>query len=195
MANLAATRNRFQVIATILGAIAFVAALLVFLPLRPSAEQKEADLNAAKLRSKQLEAEVDPLRSLPDKLVKARADIATFYQERFPDRFSAIPETIGNLSSEHGVRLSDVKYETSDTNFTGIQEVTMEANLSGDYAKVVRFINALERSKVFLLVDTITLAEEGDAGRGDVRLQVRILSVLRSRTNTAAAVAPPGGAS
>ena len=195
MANLATTRKRFQTVAVILSAIAVGAALLVFLPLRPSAGQKEADLNAAKLRSKQLEAEVEPLRSLPDKLVKARADIATFYKERFPDRFSAIPETIGNLSSEHGVRLSDVKYETNETNFSGIQEVTMEANLSGDYAKVVRFINALERSKVFLLVDRITLAEEGDAGRGEVRLQIRILSVLRSRTGTTAAVNQPGGAS
>jgi type IV pilus assembly protein PilO len=186
MANLAATRKRFQIAAAILGTIAVIAALLAFLPLRPSTEQKEADLNEAKLRSKQLEVEVEPLRSLPDKLAKARTDIANFNQERFPDRFSAIPETIGELSSKHGVRLSDVKYETVETNFPGIEEVSMEANLSGDYAKVVQFINALERSKVFLLIDRITLAEEGQTGGGEVRLQVRILSVLRSRTASAA---------
>ncbi|HUS19336.1 MAG TPA: GspMb/PilO family protein [Terriglobales bacterium] len=190
MANLADTRKRFQIAAIALGAIALVAAVFAFLPLLPSTEQKEADLNEAKLKSKQLEVEVAPLRTLPDKLVKARTDIATFYKERFPDRFSAIPEAIGDLSSKHGVRLADVKYETVETNFPGIHEVAMEANLSGDYAKVVRFINALERSQVFLLIDRITLAEEGQTGAGEVRLQVRILSVLRNGaagTTTAAA--------
>ena len=180
MANLTSTRKRFQSVATVLAAIAAIAALLVFLPLRPSAEQKEFELNDAKLQAKRLEAEVAPLRGLPNKLVQARTDIATFYQERFADRFSAMPETLGDLSSKHGVRLSDVKYETAETNFAGIQEVSMEANLSGEYAKVVGFINALERSQVFLLIDKITLAEEGATGGGEVRLQIRILTVLRS---------------
>lgn len=179
MANLTATRKRFKLIATVLGGIAVVAALAVFLPLRPSPEEKEMELNAAKLKSKLLETEVAPLRGLPEKLVKARADIATFQKDRFPDRFSAIPEALGELSSEHNVRLTDVKYETAETELPGIQQVTMEANLSGDYARVVHFINALERSKVFFLIERITLGEEG-TGAGDVRLQIRIISVLRS---------------
>ncbi|HUR36817.1 MAG TPA: GspMb/PilO family protein [Terriglobales bacterium] len=179
MANLAATRKNFETAAWIMGIVAIIAALLVFLPLRPSAEQKAAELNEANLKAKQLESEVNPLRGLPEKLVKARTDISTFYKERLPERFSAIPETLGELSSDHDVHLSDVKYETNDTNFPGIQEVTMEATLSGDYASVVHFINSLERSKVFLLIDKVTLAEEGATGAGDVRLQIRLLSVLR----------------
>lgn len=192
MANLAVARQRFQNIATVLVVIAAVAALLVFLPLRPSPEQKEVELNAAKLESKRLESEVAPLQGLPDKLAKARTDISAFYQDRFPDRFSTIPEVLGKLSVEHGVRLTDVKYEAAETELAGLQQVTMDAGLSGDYAKVVRFINALERSKTFFLIDRITLGEEGDGG-GDVRLQIRIISVLRSRGASTSGLKPAGG--
>jgi len=184
MANLANTRRNFQNISTVLGVVAGVAALIIFLPLRPSAEQKTAELNAAKLETKRLETEVAPLQGLPEKLGRARGDIASFYKERFPDRFSAIPEVLGKLSSEHGVRLTDVKYEAAETELTGLQQVTMDAGLSGDYAKVVSFINALERSQTFFLIDSITLGDEG--GGGDVRLQIRIISVLRSGATTVA---------
>ncbi len=192
MANLAVARQRFQNIATVLGVIAAGAALIIFLPLRPSAEQKTLELNAAKLETKRLESEVAPLRGLPEKLARARTDISAFYRERFPDRFSAIPEALGELATEHDVRLTDVKYEAAETELTGLQQVTMEAGLSGDYAKVVRFINALERSQVFFLIDRIALGEEGDGG-GGVRLQIRIISVLRSGSAGGTRPKPPGG--
>ncbi len=191
MANLAMARKRFQNVATVLGVIAAAAALVIFLPLRPSAEQKTLELNAAKLETKRLESEVAPLRGLPEKLTQARTDISTFYRDRFPSRFSAIPETLGELANEHGVRLTDVKYEAAETELTGLQQVTMDAGLSGDYAKVVRFINALERSKTFFLIDRITLGEEGTGG--DVRLQIRIISVLRSGRVATPSTKPPGG--
>lgn len=179
MANLGQTRKRFRVIATLLAAVALIAALVAFLPWRPTAQEKTLELNAAKLETKRLESEVEPLRDLPEKLVKARADIGSFYKERFPDHFSAIPETLGRLAAESGVQLSDVKYETqtAEVEMPGLQRVAMQAVVSGDYPKVVRFINAVERSKVFFLVESITLAEEGKGG--GVRLQMSISTILR----------------
>lgn len=181
MANLVETRRRFRIIATTLGAIAVIAALVAFLPWRPSAEQKEAELNEAKLESKRLETEVGPLRDLPHKLVQARADIQKFYQERFPDHFSMIPETLGKIAADNDVQLSDVKYETrtAEAQMPGLQSVSMEAVLSGDYADVVRFINALERSHTFFLIERVSLGEEGKGG-GDVRLTITLSSIMRT---------------
>jgi hypothetical protein len=42
---------------------------------------------------------------------------------------------------------------------------------------VVRFINALERSKTFFLVNTVVL---GDAQGGTVKLQMKLESYLRT---------------
>lgn len=179
MAKLAETRRRFRATAIVLAGVSVLAALALFLPLRPPAQEKEWELDTARLESKRLDTKVTPLRSLPEKLVKARSDIGVFYKERFPDRFTAVPETLGSLAAEHGVRLTDVKYDTSDNGMpAGLRLVSMDADLAGDYAKVVHFINALERSKVFFIIDQITLGEEGTGG--DVRLQIKVLSILRT---------------
>ena len=180
MANLAQTRKRFRIVATVLGSVAVVAALVAFLPWRPSAQEKELELNEAKLEAKRLETEVGPLRDLPQKLVQARSDIRKFYQERFPDHFSAIPEALGKMASDTNVQLSDVKYETrtAEAQMPGLQNVAMEAVLSGEYANVVRFMNALERSRTFFLIERVTLAEEGKGG--SVRLQISISSIMRT---------------
>jgi hypothetical protein len=42
---------------------------------------------------------------------------------------------------------------------------------------VVRFVNALERSKTFFLVNTVVL---GDAQGGTVKLQMKVESYLRN---------------
>ena len=52
----------------------------------------------------------------------------------------------------------------------------MEVSLSGDYLQEVKFINALERDKMFFLVDGITLGEQ----QGNVRLQLKLETYLRS---------------
>lgn len=189
MANLAQTRRRFRSLAIVLATVAVVAALVAFVPWRPTAEAKEAELNEAKLEAKRLETEVGPLRDLPQKLVQTRADIQKFYQQRFPDHFSTIPETLGELADDTDVQLSDVKYETrsAESQMPGLQNVSMEAVVSGDYPKVVRFINALERSETFFLIERVTLGEEGKGG--EVRLAITVSSIMRA-PQTARTVAP-----
>jgi type IV pilus assembly protein PilO len=51
----------------------------------------------------------------------------------------------------------------------------MEITLSGDYLQEVKFINALERDKMFFLIDGITLGEQ----QGNVRLQLKLETYLR----------------
>ncbi len=52
----------------------------------------------------------------------------------------------------------------------------MEITLSGDYLQEVKFINALERDKMFFLIDGIALGEQ----QGNVRLQLKLETYLRS---------------
>ena len=51
----------------------------------------------------------------------------------------------------------------------------MELSISGDYLQEVKFINSLERSKMFFLVDGITLGEQ----QGNVRLQLKLETYMR----------------
>jgi type IV pilus assembly protein PilO len=64
-------------------------------------------------------------------------------------------------------------------------EFRMEASLSGDYAPIVRFINGLERDRLFFLIDGVALNGQQS---GVVSLRMRMRTYLRADT------ANPGGA-
>jgi len=53
----------------------------------------------------------------------------------------------------------------------------VEGSFVGDYLQLVRFINTLERSKLFFTVDSVDLAGEST---GPVRLEITMHSYLRS---------------
>jgi hypothetical protein len=55
--------------------------------------------------------------------------------------------------------------------------IEIEGSFSGDYLQLVRFINTLERSKLFFAVDSVDLAGES---AGPVRLQITLHSYLWS---------------
>jgi type IV pilus assembly protein PilO len=53
----------------------------------------------------------------------------------------------------------------------------IDADVSGDYVQLVRFINALERNRLFFIVDGLELGNEQN---GVVKLQIKAETYLRS---------------
>ncbi len=86
----------------------------------------------------------------------------TFYAARFPNAYSTISATINDLATKNSVRLTNLAY-TPTPALAGLAEVRMDASLSGEYAPLMHFINGLERSKTFFLINGLTLT--GSAGR------------------------------
>ena len=119
--------------------------------------------------------EVLPTRGMDQKLKQASGDIAGFYDARFPDEYSAVAEELGKVANDTGVRLSGVKYEEKDAPIEGLHKILMELTISGDYLQEVKFINTLERDKMFFLIDGITLGEQ----QGNVRLQLKLETYMR----------------
>jgi Tfp pilus assembly protein PilO len=117
-----------------------------------------------------------PVRDIDKKIQEARVQVADFYQARFPDRTSALAIELGKLSKENNVKLSNVAYKADDETVEGLRRLQMDASLSGDYVKVVKFINALERDQMFLLVDSVVLGEQQG---GAVTLHLRLETYLR----------------
>ncbi len=138
------------------------------------ARQREYQQIHQQLVAKQLE--VLPTRGMDQKLKQASKDIGGFYDTRFPAQYSAISNELGKVADENGVHLSGVRYEQKDAPIEGLQKLNMEVTLSGDYLQEVKFINALERDKMFFLIDGIALAEQ----QGNVRLQLKLETYLRS---------------
>jgi hypothetical protein len=121
--------------------------------------------------------EVEPLRGVDKKIVLAKGQISQFYKDRFAARDSDLAEELGKVASGSGVRILQAKYKQEDLTGAGIVPVEIEGNFSGDYLQLIRFINALERSKQFFTVDSVSLAGES---AGPVRLEVKMHTYLRS---------------
>ncbi|HJT71966.1 MAG TPA: GspMb/PilO family protein, partial [Terriglobales bacterium] len=84
---------------------------------------------------------------------------------------------LGRLAAETGVRIGGVKYSVKETPLDGLQRVEVAASFSGDYLPLVRFINALERDKLFFIVDGVELGSEQN---GIVALQIKVETYLRT---------------
>ena len=52
------------------------------------------------------------------------------------------------MAAQSGVKIGQIKSKLKDTEPIGLRPIEIEADLSGDYLQLVRFINALERDPV-----------------------------------------------
>ncbi len=131
--------------------------------------RRETEYRAMQLKTK-------PLRGLDKKIAQAQLDEQAFYQKRFPDSYSEVLRVIGSLAVKNNVLLNRVQYAQGKPH-QGVSEILMDASLSGDYAPVVRFINGLERDKVFFLIDGIALSGQQS---GIVSLRMRLTTFLHA---------------
>ena len=142
-------------------------------------EQRQAEYRAMKLKT-------TPLRGLDKKIRQARLDQQAFYEKRFPATDSEVLTELGALAVKNNVLLARGQYAHRKPQ-QGLVEMDMEASLSGDYAPVVRFINGLERDRLFFLIDGIALNGQQS---GVVSLRMRLTTYLRADTANAGAALP-----
>jgi hypothetical protein len=109
--------------------------------------------------------------------VLAKDQIGGFCKDRFAAKDSDLANELGKLASENGIRIQQARYKEEEAESSGVIPVEIEGSFSGDYLQLVRFINTLERSKLFFAVDSVDLAGEST---GQVRLEITIHSYLRS---------------
>jgi hypothetical protein len=176
MGSLLQVRQRFIVVATVLSACCL--GLLAYLFLAGSSAP-----SLATLQKQRDDLQRDVARwenSNPD---KTRADLKQFYSENLPVRASQISERVDKLILETGVTTTSVRYPSNTSNeksaLPDIEEIKIETNVTGDYEKVARFINALEQDKMLFIIDKISLT--GQQG-GLVSLQISFSTFLRQTT-------------
>jgi hypothetical protein len=133
-----------------------------------SLEQQQIQYQAMQLKTK-------PLRGLDKKIDQAQLDEQAFYDKRFPATYSQVLDELGVLAVKNNVLLSREQFAQGKLN-EGVYELRMNANLTGDYAPIVRFINGLERDKIFFLIDGIALSGQEN---GIVNLRMLLATFLR----------------
>ncbi|MGA3316230.1 MAG: hypothetical protein ABSC64_07295 [Candidatus Korobacteraceae bacterium] len=145
-------------------------------PAGRSRQARQRDYYEQRARLTAKRQEVLPTRGMDTKLVQASSDISKFYGQRFPTKYSQVAEELGKVAADTGVHFAGVKYDDKDAPIEGLRKMSIEISLSGDYLQEVKFINQLERDKMFFLIDGIALGEQ----QGNVRLQLKLETYLRS---------------
>ena len=154
------SRNRFMIWIVLLLVVDAGALAFLFSPWGRSPEQREAEYNQLRAEWQQKRRDAQPLAGMPEKLQRAGKDADAIFSGRIADQSSEISNEIGKLAAADRVKLDRAQYETNNTELPGIERVVVKASLSADYLQLVKFINAIERSKTLMLLDSIKLTEQ-----------------------------------
>jgi Tfp pilus assembly protein PilO len=176
MPDLRKTRRNLTVAIAALVVADIVAAGILFSPLVGSAESRREQIRQLTAELARKTHDVQPLHDMPTKMTTAQGQIGDFYKDRFAGKDSELLTELGKLASANGVRIQQANYKEEDADIPGVVPVALQVSFSGDYLQLVRFINTMERSKMFFTVDSVDLAGEGT---GTVRLQIGLHSYLR----------------
>jgi len=83
------------------------------------------------------------------------------------------------LTHKTGVRWTHAQYSYNPqlSGNDSLSQMSIDASVSGDYRPIVEFINAVERDKLFFVINGINLTGQQT---GQVNLRIRLTTYLRS---------------
>jgi type IV pilus assembly protein PilO len=164
-------RKKAKIAIAFLLVVDIVAAIVLFSPLVGSERSRREQLDRLWQELQRKTHEAEPLKDVDKKIAVAGQQIDDFYKTRLPAQDSAISEELGKVAAKNGVRIGQVRYKWKDTDPVGLRPVEIQADFSGDYLQLVRFINALERDPLFFIINSVEL---GGEQAGVVRLQMKL---------------------
>lgn len=184
MADVARSRAKILSAIAILAAIDVAALVYLALPLRAGAAQPAQVQQQAEEEYRQLSRTTVPLRGIDQKLTRAQKDDALFIERRLPSRYSDVVAELGKLAAANRIRITTVSYSPSPGTLPEIEDLEMRAGLAGPYVNVVKFMNALERDKMFFIIEGVGLTgQTAQLGQhtGEVRLDMKLGTYLRDQ--------------
>jgi type IV pilus assembly protein PilO len=177
MPDLRQTRKNIKTALAVLLGVDVVAMVVLFSPLVGSTESRRQELEQLRSELQTKTHQVEPLKNLDKKVNAATRQIADFYKKRFATQDSQIPTQFGKLAVANGVTIEGAKYKVEEDEIEGLHPVELEAQLSGSYVSLAKFINALERDDMFFIISSITL---GGEQKGPIKLQMRLETYLKA---------------
>ncbi|ABF40580.1 hypothetical protein Acid345_1578 [Candidatus Koribacter versatilis Ellin345] len=168
-----------RVMNVVLGALLLVILVCVGIllsPLAKSRSQREADLQEMQAQFKDKERELGPSHGIDNKIGAAAVDIGSFYKDRLPAQYSQIDTALVKAGQDSGVQLQGISFKAEKKMVDDLQRVDILLTISGPYVNDVKFINAVERNKVFFVISSVQL---GGSSNG-VQLQVKAETYLKT---------------
>lgn len=177
MANLHRARRSMYVILGVLLAIDVAAAVVLLTPIAGSGAARQQEFDAIRRQVQHKLQVVIPPDQVQARVNEARTQIDAFLKERLAPSASSLSSELGKLATSTGVRLTGAKYSEVESDMPGLSHVVVDAIITGDYLAAVKFVNAVERDKMFFLINNVALTEQQG---GNVSLNVSVETYVKS---------------
>lgn len=138
------------------------------------------ELRALRIRRDLMTADIRRAEAIRASLPGVQTETASFMEKDLRPTgawSSTITDDLGALAKESGVLIATTHFRQKAIDKRGVDEISISVTMQGAYPSLVSFINALERSKNFYLLDSLTL----DTGsEGVLKLNLELRTYFRS---------------
>lgn len=137
---------------------------------------QRAQLDHLVLQAKLLKADVQRGEKIRASLPQVGKDCDGFYHESFLPAsagYSAIVADLSEITQKAGLKTTGVTFQQKEMKDHGVTQISMKTTVEGDYPSIIQFINALERSNNFYLLDNLSLASGGSTPGIKLNLELR----------------------
>jgi hypothetical protein len=177
-----ALQSRKNLVRWMLGVVLALDLILLVVNLRHTSSAQEQKLEEASLQKQHdlLAADVRRATEIRTRLPVVQRECDDFFGAELRPAatgYSAVVSDLGALAKQAGLRTDTVTFRQHDLSSRNVVEVEVVASIQGDYPSLVSFINGLERSKNFYLLDGLQLASSTGS---NLKLNLQLRTYFRS---------------
>lgn len=172
-------RTQLLIVAGVLLAVDVGSVALLLSPVGHVSAARQQVYEQLRLEKIEKAHAVAPVQGMDQKIATARQQEAQFSGDRLAQRYSAMSEQLSKIAGEANVRVSEVKYDSREEKDVppGFDSVGITIQVHGTYEQNMRFINAIERQKMMLMVDAVSF---GGMQADELTFSVHLSTFLRS---------------
>ncbi len=156
----------------------FVALYFLFFPPGGSLEDLERRYSVAREESTRQARNLERIRALAAKVQLSRTEGERFLDSYFMDRrkaASTIVTELSKLAKEAGIRPKEHSFLMEPVEgSTDLTMMTVNGAYEGTYADLIQFINRIDRSPRFLIIDNLSAAPQQQAGQLNVSIRFHV---------------------
>jgi Tfp pilus assembly protein PilO len=152
--------------------------------LASTTRRPQSDWDAQMLRLKLRQADIDRAEKIRKDLPQTQKEFDAFEASLFPAStgYSSVNAELDSIAKKAGLQIVTLAAKQKEVPNRGMEEVTVDATVNGDYPSVMRFVNGLQRSPDIYAIDGLALATDtqNQTGAGPIKVALHLRTYFRA---------------
>jgi Tfp pilus assembly protein PilO len=168
------------------GALLAADGVMAFYAYHMSSSERSAqqELAAQLTEIKLLKADVARASAIRSAFPATKADCERF-KDSLPSArsgYSVITAELGDVGRQANLQIGSLEFHPNEIPARDLTEVLVNATVTGNYRSIMRFVNGVQRSKNYYIVESLSLASDtagAPGGSGTVRVDLHLKSYFK----------------